>query len=113
MKLASVRIVTQDVPALAALHERLTGVTPVGYPEFMELSTPGATPAICRQGSVAASDAGELVGSANRSAVLDFEVDDVDAERSRLETVVTDWVLQAGSSTPASPRPRRRSRRVR
>jgi catechol 2,3-dioxygenase-like lactoylglutathione lyase family enzyme len=34
------------------------------------------------------------VAAANRSAILEFEVDDVDAERARLDDKVTDWVQE-------------------
>ncbi len=94
MKLASVRIATADVPALAAFYERLTAVTPVGFSEFLELQTSGATLAICSQQSVQAADAGALTAAANHSAVVEFEVDDVDAERARLGAFVTDWVRE-------------------
>lgn len=94
MKLSSVRLVTDDVVVLAAFYEQLTGVTPAGFAEYMELQTPAATLAICSQRSVEAADAGALTAAANRTAVLEFEVEDVDAERARLGSVVTDWVME-------------------
>lgn len=94
MKLSSVRVVSDDVPALAAFYEQVTGISPVGFADYMELQTPAATLAICSQLSVAGVDAGALQAAANHSAVLEFQVEDVDAERSRLDAVVTDWVLQ-------------------
>jgi len=60
----------------------------------MELQTPAATLAICSQRSVEAADAGALTAAANRTAVLEFEVEDVDVERARLGSVVTDWVME-------------------
>lgn len=94
MKLGSVRVVTGDVAVLAAFYEQVTGISPVGFADYMELQTPAATLAICSQRSVAEPDAGSLRAAANRTAVLEFQVEDVDAERARLEAVVTDWVLQ-------------------
>ena len=94
MKLSSVRIVTDDVAALAAFYETVTGISPVGFADYMELQTPAATLAICSQRSVQAADAGALTAAANRTAVLEFQVEDVDTERSRMESVVIDWVLQ-------------------
>lgn len=94
MNLASVRLVTKNVAALGAFYQELTGVIPVGFGEFLELATAGATVAICSQRSAAAEDAGALSAAHNRSAVLEFVVDDVDAERARLEPLVSDWVLQ-------------------
>lgn len=94
MKLSSIRIVTNDVLVLAAFYEQLMAVTPVGFAEYMELQTPVATLAICSQRSVEAADAGALTAATNRSAVLEFEVDNVDAEYARLSSIVTDWVLE-------------------
>jgi uncharacterized glyoxalase superfamily protein PhnB len=37
---------------------------------------------------------GTLAPAMNRSVILDFEVDDVDAARARLSDFVGDWVLQ-------------------
>ena len=89
MKLSSIRIVTEDVSALAAFYQQLLSVTPVGFNEYMELNTPGASLAICSRQSVEAADAGSLTAASNRSAVLEFEVEDVDAEQHRLSSVVT------------------------
>ena len=36
---------------------------------------------------------GVVATAQNRSAILDFEVDDVDAEYARLKPVVADWVM--------------------
>ena len=94
MELSSIRLVTEDVAALAGFYEQVTGISPVGFADYMELQTPAATLAICGQRSVAAADAGALTAAANRTAVLEFQVDDVDAERARLDAVVSDWVLQ-------------------
>lgn len=94
VRLSSIRVVTDDVLALAGFYEKLLGVTAVGYAEYMELQTPGATLAICSQRSVQATDAGSLAARSNRSAVLEFEVGDVDAEYVGVRSIVTDWVLE-------------------
>ncbi len=88
MKLSSVRLVTKDVPALAAFYREITGVAPVGNADFVELRMPGSTLAICSQRSVDMSNAGALSAGANRSSILEFQVDDVDAERSRLDATL-------------------------
>jgi len=36
---------------------------------------------------------GVAEAAANRSVILDFEVDDVDAEYERLQDIVSDWVM--------------------
>jgi uncharacterized glyoxalase superfamily protein PhnB len=42
-------------------------------------------------------NAGAASAAANRSAILEFEVSDVDAERARLRGTVTDWVQEPTS----------------
>jgi predicted enzyme related to lactoylglutathione lyase len=37
---------------------------------------------------------GEWSACANKSAILEFEVDDVDVERARIDPFVTDWLQQ-------------------
>jgi uncharacterized glyoxalase superfamily protein PhnB len=94
MKFASVRLVSTDVPALAAFYHLVTGVTPFGVDDFMEAEIGPITLAICSERSVARSNAGAAVAAANYSAILEFVVDDVDAEYVRLAGVVSDWVQE-------------------
>jgi len=96
MKLASIRLTTRDVPALAKFYETLTGVTPSTSPQFpgyAELRFPSFTIALASEESSARFNAGAAVAAANRSAILEFEVADVDADRTRLEGVVREWVM--------------------
>jgi catechol 2,3-dioxygenase-like lactoylglutathione lyase family enzyme len=97
MKLASIRLITRDVPALSKFYEKLTGVTPSlqpGFTGYAEIRLPSFTLALASEESSAKFNAGAVVGASNRSAILEFEVGDVDAERARLEGVVTEWVMQ-------------------
>lgn len=94
MKLASTRIVTQDVPALARFYQSVTGVAPVGNEDFVEIRTAGSVLAICSQRSVEQDNASAAVAAANRSVILEFEVEDVDAEQARLRTLIPEWVLE-------------------
>jgi catechol 2,3-dioxygenase-like lactoylglutathione lyase family enzyme len=97
MKLASIRLITRDVPALSKFYEELTGVTPSlqpGFTGYAEIRLPSFTLALASEESSAKFNAGAVVGASNRSAILEFEVGDVDAERARLEGVVTEWVMQ-------------------
>lgn len=94
MKLAAARIVTRDVAALARFYERVTGVTPVGSDEYVELRMAGARLAISSENAVRLFGAAPAASATNRSVILDFEVEDVDAERARLDGVVADWVLE-------------------
>lgn len=94
MKLASARIVTQDVPALARFYQSVTGVAPVGNEDFVEVRTSGSVLAICSERSVEKDNASAAVARENRSMILEFEVEDVDAEQARLKPLVAEWVLE-------------------
>ena len=94
MKLASTRIVTKDVPALARFYEGVTGVAPVGNEDFVEVRMPGSVLAICSERSVVKDNVGAAVAGENRSVILEFEVEDVDAEQARLQPMIGEWVLE-------------------
>lgn len=94
MKLVSTRIVTKDVPALARFYEGVTGVTPVGNEDFVEVRTSGSVLAICSERSVVKDNASAAVAGENRSMTLEFEVEDVDAEQARLQPMIGEWVLE-------------------
>jgi catechol 2,3-dioxygenase-like lactoylglutathione lyase family enzyme len=94
MRLASARIVTEDVETLARFYEDVTGARPVGSDEYVELRTAGARIAISSARAMKLFGGSDVATAANRSVILDFEVDDVDAERARLDGIVGVWVLQ-------------------
>ncbi|WP_086849699.1 VOC family protein [Amycolatopsis kentuckyensis] len=96
MKLASVRLITDDLPALTAFYSALTNtepVTPFGS-DYAELHTDGSIIALADSAAVKRFNNIAAVAAANRSAILEFEVDDVDAERVRLGDQVADWVQE-------------------
>ena len=80
MKFASLRLVTNDIERLIAFYTRLTGRTANRLaPEFAEFRADGFVLAISSEGLIARFNAGAAVAAANRSAMIEFEVDDVDA----------------------------------
>lgn len=89
MKFASVRIATQKFEALVAFYARLSGSEPVRLaPEFAELRLPGgAVLAISAESLIRQFNHGAAVAAQNRSAILEFEVDDVDTVRAALADV--------------------------
>jgi predicted enzyme related to lactoylglutathione lyase len=93
MPFASIRIVTEDVDRLAAFYERVLG-RPAERPApvFAQFSAPGATVAIASTATVAMLG-GAVVPGSNRSIIVEFEVDDVDAEFERLQPASDDVVL--------------------
>lgn len=94
MKLASTRIVTKNVPALAAFYEKITQIPPVGTDTYVEIRTPGSVLAIADEESVKRNNAGAAIAASNHTMILEFEVADVDVERARLSSFITHWVLE-------------------
>jgi uncharacterized glyoxalase superfamily protein PhnB len=92
MKLAFTRIVTRDVSKLAEFYSELLGAAPLGSEEYMELRTGGCALSIVSKRSIDIFSAGAAEPAANRSIILDFEVNDVDTEFSRLKTLVSGFV---------------------
>lgn len=95
MKLVSTRIITADVPSLVAFYEVVTGQSAVWANElFAEIPTPVGTLAIGSDKTVALFGAGSAEPAANRSAIIEFIVADVDAEYQRLQGYLTDVVTE-------------------
>ena len=95
MKLYSVRIITADVPRLVAFYEQVIGVTAVwGNELFAEVPTPIGTVAIGSDRTVPLFGAGSAEPAANRSVVVEFLVEDVDAEFARLKGALDDVVTE-------------------
>ena len=95
MNLRQSRLVTEDVQRLTRFYETITGaraeMLSSGYVEFQR--SPCAGLAVAATSVVRAYGDGLLDPAANRSLVLDFEVEDVDAYHARLGDSVRDWVL--------------------
>lgn len=94
MKLASVRLVTNNIDALLSFYATLTGGESVRYaPDFGEVRTNGAVLAISTENAVRQFNAGAAIAAANRSAIVEFQVDDVDAVRTRLGDAAIDYAM--------------------
>ncbi len=80
MNLVSVRIITDDVAGLVAFYERVTGVDASwANDDFAELRTTSGTLAIGSTRTVGLFGGPGVAGpAANRSAIVEFLVDDVD-----------------------------------
>jgi catechol 2,3-dioxygenase-like lactoylglutathione lyase family enzyme len=94
MRLAQARIVTNDVPGLTRFYREVTGMTPKGDDRYVEFHGPALALAISSQATIERHSAGATTPAANRSVILDFEVDDVDAERARLQNIVAKFILE-------------------
>ncbi|SEE06788.1 Uncharacterized conserved protein PhnB, glyoxalase superfamily [Rhizobiales bacterium GAS188] len=94
MKLAHARIVTNDVPGLTRFYQEVTGMTPVGDERYVEFHGAELALAISSRQVIDLHSAGAATPQANRSMILDFEVEDVDAERLRLQAIVAEFVME-------------------
>ncbi|MDQ1113474.1 putative enzyme related to lactoylglutathione lyase [Microbacterium testaceum] len=94
MPFASIRIATDDLDALVAFYERVTGQSAERpAPVFAQFRGSGVNLAIASSATVAMlGDA--VVPATNRSVLIEFEVADVDAEFARLRRTGDDVVLE-------------------
>lgn len=102
MKLVSTRIITANVEDLILFYEKITGIQAIQYtPDFAELKTSTATIAI---GSINTLQffGGESVArpADNKTAIIEFWVDDVDNEFERLKTYLSSSVVQEPTTMP-------------
>ena len=89
MNFASVRIITGQVGRLTDFYEQVTGHPASRHtPDFSEVALPGATLAIGGTATVALFGTGSAEPAANRTAIVEFRVDDVDAEYARLRHLI-------------------------
>jgi uncharacterized glyoxalase superfamily protein PhnB len=84
MRLAGVCLVTAEVRALGDFYALVLGVEAVGDATHMELRTEGAGMAIFSAEGMEEMAPGSMAGAGRGSVVLEFVVDDVDAEYERL-----------------------------
>jgi uncharacterized glyoxalase superfamily protein PhnB len=89
MRFASTRLIAGDIKAVVGFYEKVTGQTAEWLaPVFAEIVTPGATLAIGSAETVALFKEGSAEPASNRTAIIEFQVDDVDAEFARLKDAV-------------------------
>ncbi len=86
MKLVSIRVITADVQRLVSFYEMVTGAEAIWANElFAEIPTPVGVLAIGSDKTVPLFGVGSAEPAANRSAIIEFIVADVDAEYARLQ----------------------------
>jgi uncharacterized glyoxalase superfamily protein PhnB len=89
MKFASTRLVAADIKGMVGFYELVTGRRAEWLaPVFAEIVTPSATLAFGSAETVALFKEGSAEPAVNRTAIIEFEVDDVDAEFARLSDKV-------------------------
>jgi uncharacterized glyoxalase superfamily protein PhnB len=86
MKFASTRLIAADIKAMVDFYQMVTGQRADWLaPVFAEIVTPSATLAIGSAETVALFKQGSAEPADNRTAILEFRVDDVNAEFARLK----------------------------
>ena len=70
------------------------GTAPKGNDDYVELRPDGAILAIASRNAVSYMHGADWPEGGNSTAILEFEVDDVDSERARIDSFVTDWLQQ-------------------
>lgn len=89
MKFASVRLIARDIQAMARFYEQVTDQKAEWLaPVFAEIVTQGAVIALGAAETVALFKEGSAEPAANRTAIIELQVSDVDAEFARLRDAV-------------------------
>jgi uncharacterized glyoxalase superfamily protein PhnB len=89
MKLASTRLIAADIKAMVTFYEMVTGLRAEWLaPVFAEIVTSAATLAIGAVETVALWKEGSAEPGANRTAYIEFQVEDIDGEYERLKDKV-------------------------
>jgi predicted enzyme related to lactoylglutathione lyase len=92
MDFVSIRVITDQIKPLVQFYEAVTGLAATWYTEdFVELATSSCTLAIGSTRTLAPFGADIAQPAANRSAIIEFRVDDVDAEHRRLAEIIGDF----------------------
>jgi len=95
MKLVSIRLITDDVQRLVSFYERAIGTSATwSTPEFAELDTSGGRLAVASTATIALFGNGIAEASHNRSAIIEFLVEDVDARYDQIRQSVAELVQE-------------------
>lgn len=92
MKFAYTRLITDNLQGLAAFYEKLLRVAPEGNAAFLAFRLDGADLGLFSRAAADKVHGGEWSPGQNRSTIVEFLVDDVDAEHERIKEFVVDWL---------------------
>ena len=96
MELVQSRVVTDDVAGLAGFYARLVGASVVLNDYYVEVPTGGVSVGFSKCRFTECSGVGDAEGRVVPSGevILDFRVEDVDAEFTRINELGVEWVLK-------------------
>jgi catechol 2,3-dioxygenase-like lactoylglutathione lyase family enzyme len=102
MNLVSIRIITEDVKRLVNFYQHLTGMAAIQYTDdFAELQTESATLAIGSTRTLQFFGGDEVAKAAqNRTAIIEFIVQDVEDEYKRLAEFLQPYMVQKPTIMP-------------
>ncbi|QMW04541.1 VOC family protein [Spirosoma foliorum] len=102
MNFSSIRIITADIKRLIDFYQQITRQPLTQYTaDFAELRTDTATLAIGSTNTLALFGGAKVTQSTqNQSVIIEFRVDDVDAEYNRLATFIGDSLVQPPTTMP-------------
>lgn len=102
MNLVSIRIITADIAPLVSFYEKVTGLPVTKYTDdFAELRTPNATLAIGSIRTLAFFGPTPIAEPAqNRSAIIEFFVEDVDKTYRHLADFIAGKLVQQPTTMP-------------
>ena len=89
MRFTSIRLIARDIKSLVSFYEKVMNQEADWLaPVFAEIVTPAATLALGAAETVALFKPGSAEPAANRTAIVELQVDDVEGEFSRLKNDV-------------------------
>ena len=95
MKLALVTIVTANLEPMRTFYQQVLQVEPQIYRgNYVEFTMEAGTLALWRQSEWEAFGITSMRGAANQSVLIEFEVEDVDREYTRLKALPMEWVQE-------------------
>ena len=102
MKFTSIRIITEDINPLIGFYERVTGLPVTRHTDdFAELRSSSFTIAIGSTRTLQLFGGAHLAAPAsNHSVILEFQVNDVDAEFNNLKDFLGDNIFQIPTTMP-------------
>ncbi|KRD10340.1 glyoxalase [Flavobacterium sp. Root901] len=102
MNLVSIRIITERLEELVKFYEQITGFSAIRYtPDFAELKTPTTTLAIGSTKTLQFFGGDEVAKPAqNSSVIIEFRVDDVENDYTRLADYLENKIVQLPAIMP-------------
>ena len=95
MKLALVTIVTANLESMRTFYQQLLQVEPqISRGNYVEFPLEAGALALWRQSEWEAFGITSMRGAANQSVLIEFEVEDVDREYTRLKALRMEWVQE-------------------